>query len=83
MLWKKVHFGPQIGVQRLKTCKKIIFMRGEALFVFFFVDFVKICQSFPLFYRKPAINSQQILMECVQNHFKSALKNFQILPKNL
>ena len=53
-------------------------MQGEASFVFFFVDFVKICQSFPLFYRKPAKYSQQILVECAQKHFKSALGK---LPK--
>ena len=53
-------------------------MRGEASFVFFFVNFVKICQSLPLFYRKPAKNSQQILVECAQKHLKSALGK---LPK--
>ena len=53
-------------------------MQGGAPFVFFFVDFVKICQSFPLFYRKPAKNSQQILVECAQKHCESA---FGKLPK--
>ena len=80
---KKVHFGPQNGIQRLTTCKNFIFMRGEASFVFFFVDFVKIWQSFPLFYRKPAKNSQQILVECVQKHFTSALEKLPNFAKNL
>ena len=56
-------------------------MQGEASFVLFFVDFVKIFQSFPLFYRKPAKNSQQILVECVQKHFKSALEKLPNFAK--
>ena len=56
-------------------------MQGGAPFVFFLLIFVKICQSFPLFYRKPAKNSQQILEECVQKHFKSALEKLPNFAK--
>ena len=48
-------------------------MQGEASSVFFLLDFAKIRQSFLLFYRKPAKNSQQTLIEYAQKHFKSAL----------
>ena len=68
----------KLGSKGLQLVKRIIFMWGEALFVFFFVDFVKICQSFPLFYCKPAKKNQQILVECAQQLFKSA---FGKLPK--
>ena len=57
--------------------KKLIFMQREASFVFFFLDFAKIRQGF-LFYRKPAKNDQQILIEYAQKHFESVLEK---LPK--
>jgi len=53
-------------------------MQGGAPLVFFLLAFAKIRQSFLLFYRKPAKNSQQTLIEYAQKHFKSALGK---LPK--
>ena len=54
-------------------------MQGGASLVFFLLDFVKIRQIFLLFYRKPAKNNQQKLIEYAQKHFKSALGK---LPKS-
>ena len=76
-------WSPNWDPKAYNLLKKIPFMQGGAPFVFFFLDFVKICQSFPLFYRKPAKNSQQILVECVQKHFKSALEKLPNFAKNL
>ena len=71
---KKVHFGPQIGIQRLTTCeKKYFFMRGGASFVFFLSILWNFAIVFLSFITNLQKNSQQILVECAQNHFKSAL----------
>ena len=56
-------------------------MQEGTPFVFFFVDFCENLQSFPFFYHKPAKNSQQILVECVQKHFKSALEKLPNFAK--
>ena len=67
MMWNKVHFGPQIGIQRFTTCKKNkIYARGN----FVCLLFAWFCENSPEFLDK---NSQQTLIEYAQKHFKSVL----------
>ena len=71
---KEMHFVPcTLDPKAYNLLKKLIFMQGGAPLVFFLLNFVKICQSFLLFYRKPAKNNQQILIEYSQKHFKGEL----------
>ena len=86
---KEMHFGPYtLDPKAYNLLKNLIFMQGGASLVFFLLDFAKIRQSFFLFYRKPAKNNQQTLIEYAQKHFKSAMGKLpksaeKILSKNM
>jgi len=70
-----MHFGPYtLDPKAYSWLKILIFMQGGASLVFLLLNFAKIRQGFLLFYRKPAKNIQQSLVEYSQKHFKSALK---------
>ena len=81
---KEMHFGPYtLDRKDYNLLKKLIFMQGGASLVFFLLNFAKICQSFFIFYYKPAKNSQQTLVEYAPKHFKIGLgKPTKVCQKN-
>ena len=58
-------------------------MQVGAPLVFLLLNFVKICQSFLLFYWKSAKTSKQILIEYTRKHFESVLEKLaKFVKKN-